>query len=288
MKANAWSGNYQDNVTWPLSHDHDDNATAKVDPDVIDADLEDTDSDPAVHVLPAVEKVSTVVLHIHSCESYWSTIYKLRKIVRAVRSSPQHCQAWVIEIQFVHLEGSDPSNISNDCSTLHMLILDVRTQWAFTHQMLRMSLSLWLLLWVSDLWDVGCALDYRRTINSFISRNKDLHILELSDADWDSIKLVTSWLKSFHSATTEMSITKLLMLSTTHTIFRGLQDDIKDILHSLPNSVSPKIKLGLTDMYRKLSDYYYQFNASPFFTWAACMWHFITIYNSEFLTDNHW
>jgi len=69
-KANARSGNYQDNVTRPLSRDHNDNATAEVDPDVIDADLEDTDSDPAVHVLPAVEKVSTAVLHIHSCESY--------------------------------------------------------------------------------------------------------------------------------------------------------------------------------------------------------------------------
>ncbi len=152
-----------------------------------------------------------------------------------------------------------------------MLILDVRTRWASTHQMLRTSLSLWLLLWVSDLWDVGRTLNYHRTIDSFISRNKDLHILKLSDANWDSIKLVASWLKSFFSATMEMSTTKLPMLSTTHTIFRGLQDNIKDILHSLPNSVSSKIKLGLTDVHRKLSDYYYQFDTSPFYTWAACM-----------------
>src|SRR5260370_33951689 len=154
---------------------------------------------------------------------------------------------------------------------MHMLILDVRMQWASIHQMLHTSLSLWLLLWISDLWDVGHVLDYRRTIDSFISQNKDLHILELSDANWDSIKLVASWLKSFCSATTEMSTTKLPMLSTTHAIFRGLQDDIKDILHSLPNSVSSKIKLGLTDTHCKLSDYYYQFDASPFYTWAACM-----------------
>jgi hypothetical protein len=89
------------------------------------------------------------------------------------------------------------------------------------------------------LWDVGCALDYHNTIDSFVSRNKDLHTLELSNADWESIKLVTSWLKSFRAAMTEMSTTKLPMLSTTHAIFRGLQDDIKDILRSLPNSVSP-------------------------------------------------
>ena len=62
------------------------------------------------------------------------------------------------------------------------------------------------------------------------------------------------------------------MLSTTHTVFRGLQDEIKDILRSLPNSASPSIKTGLTDAYCKLSDYYYEYDASPFYTWAACMW----------------
>jgi hypothetical protein len=120
-------------------------------------------------------------------------------------------------------------------------------------------------------WNIGRALDYRNTIDSFISRNRDLHVLELSSADWESIKLVASWLKSFRSATTEMSTTKFPMLSTTHAIFRGLQDDIKDILRGLPDSVSPKIKLGLTDAHRKLSDYYYKFDESPFYTWAACM-----------------
>ena len=127
-----------------------------------------------------------------------------------------------------------------------------------------------LLAWVPGLWDVGRALDYRDTIDSFVSRNKDLHALELSNADWESIKLVASWLKLFWFATTEMSTTNSPMLSTTHAIFRGLQDEIKDILRSLPNSVSPKIKLGLTDVHRKLSDYYYQYDASPFYTWAAC------------------
>jgi hypothetical protein len=115
----------------------------------------------------------------------------------------------------------------------------------------------------------GRALDYCDTIDSFVLRNKDLHALELSNTDWESIKLVASWLKSFRYATTEMSAIKVPMLSTMHAIFRGLQDDIKDILRDLPNSVSPQIKFGLTDAHRKLSDYYYQFDASPFYTWAA-------------------
>jgi hypothetical protein len=118
----------------------------------------------------------------------------------------------------------------------------------------------------------GRALDYHEVIDSFILRNENLHSLELTVTDWESVTLVTSWPKSFRSATTEMSATKELMLSITHAIFQGLQDDIEDILRNLPNSVSPKIKLGLTDAHRKLSDYYYQYDVSPFYTWAACEW----------------
>jgi hypothetical protein len=55
------SGNYQDNVTRPLSRDHDDSAIADIDPDAIDVDLDlDPDADPAMRVLPAVERVSDV------------------------------------------------------------------------------------------------------------------------------------------------------------------------------------------------------------------------------------
>ena len=63
-KTTAQSGNYQDNITWPLSWDHDDNATVDVDPDAIDADLNlDTETDPAICMLPAAERVSIAVLH---------------------------------------------------------------------------------------------------------------------------------------------------------------------------------------------------------------------------------
>ena len=68
-----------------------------------------------------------------------------------------------------------------------------------------------------------------------------------------------------------MSTTKVPMLSTVHAVFRGLQDDLKEILRNLPNSVSPHVKRGLTDAHRKLSDYYYKYDESPFYTWAARM-----------------
>ena len=69
-----------------------------------------------------------------------------------------------------------------------------------------------------------------------------------------------------------MSTTKVPMLSTTHAIFQGLQEDIKGILRSLPATVSSHIKHELIDAHTKLSDYYHKYDASPFYTWAACMW----------------
>ncbi|KAF8233050.1 hypothetical protein L208DRAFT_1268961, partial [Tricholoma matsutake] len=104
-------------------------------------------------------------------------------------------------------------------------------------------------------------------------RNHDLHQCELSGKDWDLISIVTSWLKSFCAATTQMSTTKVPMLSTTNVIFHGLQDNIKDIsssIHSLPASMSPSIKFGLIDAHTKLSDYYHKYDESPFYTWAVC------------------
>jgi hypothetical protein len=65
-KAAARSGNYQDNVTRPLSRNHDDNGAAGVDPDAMDLDPDDMDLDPATRVLPAVERVSVAALHIFS------------------------------------------------------------------------------------------------------------------------------------------------------------------------------------------------------------------------------
>ena len=122
---------------------------------------------------------------------------------------------------------------------------------------------------IPHLWS-GRALDYRLAIDSYVMRNRDLHPYELSDEDWSSITMVSSWLKSFRSATTQMSATKAPMLSTTLAIFRGLQDDIKTILRNLATNVSPAIKKGLLDAHEKLSEYYYKYDESPFYTWAAC------------------
>ena len=116
---------------------------------------------------------------------------------------------------------------------------------------------------------LGRALDNRDSIETFVLRYKDIRSFELSEDEWDAISLVTSWLKSFRSATTQMSATKTPMLSTTHAIFRGLQSDIQSILRSLPDTTAPELKKGLTDAHLKLSDYYYKFDESPYYLWYA-------------------
>jgi hypothetical protein len=68
-------------------------------------------------------------------------LFKLRKIVKAVRSSPQRRQSWAREIQFVQAEEN---GISSGSTAPLMLILDVRTRWASTHQMLRMLIQLYI------------------------------------------------------------------------------------------------------------------------------------------------
>jgi len=118
--------------------------------------------------------------------------------------------------------------------------------------------------------DLGHSLNFSNEIDDFVARHCDLQALELDTNDWAAISQVAGWLKAFHSATTDMSKTKEPMLSTVHAIFWGLQDHVSSILHELPDSAAPQLWTGLVQAHQKLSDYYFQSDESPFYTWAAC------------------
>ncbi|KAJ7714916.1 ribonuclease H-like domain-containing protein [Mycena metata] len=115
------------------------------------------------------------------------------------------------------------------------------------------------------------ALKYRYSINQFIANTPDLHDGELSTQDWKAIETVSDWLLNFRAATSQMSATSRPMLSSTHYIFRALQRTLKDKLKALPPNTPPELVLGLTDAHRKLSDYYYKYDQSPFYMWAAIL-----------------
>ncbi|KAJ6533326.1 hypothetical protein DFH09DRAFT_932793, partial [Mycena vulgaris] len=93
---------------------------------------------------------------------------------------------------------------------------------------------------------------------------------ELTVTEWEALHMVSQWLKVFRSATTQMSATKQPMLSSTHAIFRGLQQHLKTTLTELPASADPALRAGLVEAHRKLSDYFTKFDASRYCTWAAC------------------
>lgn len=118
---------------------------------------------------------------------------------------------------------------------------------------------------------VGRSLDYRSVIDDFVAKNKDLRKFEMHADDWDAIALVAQWLKSFRSATTQMSTTKRPMLSSTHAIYRGLQESLRESLRNLLNNTPPQLKLGLTRAHRKLSDYYNKIDDSPYYIWSSCL-----------------
>ena len=58
------------------------------------------------------------------------TTTQLRTIIRFVRSSPQRREAWISEVERTKRN-------TEDNSVALMLILDVKTRWSSTHQMLR-------------------------------------------------------------------------------------------------------------------------------------------------------
>jgi hypothetical protein len=118
---------------------------------------------------------------------------------------------------------------------------------------------------------LGRALDYHAVIDDFIAKNREIRKHELQDEDWEAIAVVARWLKSFRSATTQMSTTRRPMLSWTHAIFRGLEDSLAADIRSLPNNAPAPLRRGLLNAHRKLSDYYGKSDESPYYTWASRM-----------------
>jgi hypothetical protein len=63
------------------------------------------------------------------------------------------------------------------------------------------------------------------------------------------------------------------MLSSTHAIFCGLQESVRGFIRDLPNDAPPRFRAALLSCHRKLSDYYYKFDESPYYVWAGCKSH---------------
>ena len=117
----------------------------------------------------------------------------------------------------------------------------------------------------------GCALKFRNEMDNYVMCDHDLRHLEMDEEEWLAITQVADWLRVFQLATTQMSATKQAsVLSMTHAVFRGLQEHLLSIFRALPANTPQNLTKSLLDAYHKLSDYYYKFDQSPFYCWAAC------------------
>ena len=112
-------------------------------------------------------------------------------------------------------------------------------------------------------------MDFRKAIISYIGETDELADYALSPAEWTALSQVSDWLEAYRYATTKMSTTKQPMLSTTHAVFRGLQDHLRRTLSKLPNTADPVLRDGLRAGHTKLSDYFTKFDVSRYYSWAA-------------------
>lgn len=112
---------------------------------------------------------------------------------------------------------------------------------------------------------------YKDVLNDFIGkqRNRDLLKYELTTLHWNAIELVEKWLRNFHTATVQMSATSRPMLSTTLAMFRGLQENLRDIISTLPTNTATPLRDSLVNSHLKLSEYYTKIDESPYYTWAS-------------------
>lgn len=112
----AMSHGYQGAITDPLGRDFDDDAVGRY----------NDDEDSSGSILSAVGKAGAIIWLVNST----NVAPQLRKIIRAIRSSPQRKRTWLSQV--------DPSSSThrNNHRAL-MPILDVKTRWSSTHQMMR-------------------------------------------------------------------------------------------------------------------------------------------------------
>jgi len=119
-------GNYQDPITAPLNHASDDAAVAQDDEDK--QDNVSLEVDPTSTILSAVEKVLASIPLILTI----NIITQLQKIIRAVWSSPQRKQSWLHQLTMSQRYKS----ADNPHQRPLVLILNVKTRWSSTHQMM--------------------------------------------------------------------------------------------------------------------------------------------------------
>jgi len=126
-------GNYQDSITAPISCASDDAAVAQDDGDKQGELLLEINA--TSNILSAIEKVCISIFLNPMLNNNIFT--QLRKIIHAIRSSPQCKQNWLHQVTM----SQQSKNNGNPPQQPLVLILNVKTQWSSTHQMMHKYLN---------------------------------------------------------------------------------------------------------------------------------------------------
>ncbi|EXX56006.1 hypothetical protein RirG_220070 [Rhizophagus irregularis DAOM 197198w] len=164
-------------------------------------------------------------------------IPKLRKLIVKIRSSPQYKERFARQAEAADLKGLN-------------LILDIRTWWNSTHDMLER------------------ALEMREALDATASSDKDLRIFELNENEWNTIKEIMSVLKVFIRATKVVSSAKYPILSTTIPIYNFLIDKLESYCDkSNYSDIANAVKVGIN----KLDTYYTKTDDTNMYTVATVL-----------------
>ncbi|CAG8796190.1 12516_t:CDS:2, partial [Dentiscutata erythropus] len=165
-------------------------------------------------------------------------IPKLRKLVVKIRSSPQRRERFMRQVKAAGLENCN-------------LILDIKTRWNSTYEMLVR------------------ALEMHEAINAITYLDKDLQSLQLDIDEWDKIREVVIILEIFVRTTKMIESAKYPMLASIIPIYNYLIDELIKHRNNLNHSyeIITAVNAGLI----KLESYYSRTNNTAIYIIATVL-----------------
>ncbi|EXX51121.1 hypothetical protein RirG_264420 [Rhizophagus irregularis DAOM 197198w] len=148
---------------------------------------------------------------------------KLRKLVVKIHASPQRREKFSRQCEAAHLPDKE-------------LVVDVKTRWNSTFDMIERSLEL------------------REALDNIAIADRDLRQCELIDAEWDLLKQIKKLLYIFLRATLHISHGRYPTIENSIPIFNWIMDKIEDF--DKEANIDEIVKKAACNAMEKLKKYY--------------------------------